>query len=63
MQKLIIYKDKVRKIRSDMLYIHKRSQELKQKAIEMQMYKVEEKAQRVQRIHYEQTLIAGSKNK
>lgn len=63
MQKLIIYKDKVRKIRSDMRYIHTRTNELKQKAIEMQIYKVEEKAQRVQRIHYEQTLIAGSQKK
>lgn len=43
-----------------MLYISKRTQEIKNKAIKIQEYKVEQKAKKVQQIHYEQTLIAAS---
>lgn len=53
-----IYKEKLRKIRSDMLYIHKRTGELKKKAIAIQEMKTEQSKERYERIHYEQNLIA-----
>lgn len=53
-----IYKEKLRKIRSDMLYIHKRTGELKKKAIAIQETKTEQRKERSEMIHYEENLIA-----
>lgn len=61
MKKMNFYRLKLKKIRSDMLYIHQRVTELKKRALEMQEIKVNEKAEKVKRYDYEAGLIAKSK--
>lgn len=61
MKKMAIYRVKIKRLNSSLLYIHKRVQQLKKKAIEMQEFKVNQKADRVRRYDYEMGLIARSK--
>jgi len=57
MRKMKLYLNKVRGLRSDMLYICQRVTELKKRAIEIQAFKVEEKAAKEQKLHNEAALI------
>lgn len=61
MKKLNLYRMKLMRIKSDMLYIRSASQTVVQKAIQIQDIKVNEKAERVKRHDYEVGLIAKSK--
>lgn len=61
MKKMGIYRVKIKRLNSSLLYIHKRVQQLKKKAIEMQEFKVNQKADRVRRYDYEMGLIARTK--
>jgi len=61
MKKMNFYRLKLKKIRSEMLYIHQRVTELKRRALEMQEIKVNEMAEKVKRYDYEASLIAKSK--
>ncbi|KAG5667106.1 hypothetical protein PVAND_015105 [Polypedilum vanderplanki] len=58
MKKLNLYRMKLKKIRSDMLYIRSTSKNLLQKAINIQDIKVNQKADRVKNYDYEISLIA-----
>lgn len=58
MKKLNLYRMKLKKIKSDMLYIRSTSQSLLQKAIEIQDVKVNQKADRIKKFDYEIGLIA-----
>ncbi|CAO1370527.1 unnamed protein product [Diamesa serratosioi] len=61
MKKMAIYRVKIKRLNSSLLYIHKRVQQLKKKAIEMQEFKVNQKADRVRRYDWEMSLIARAK--
>lgn len=61
MKKLNLYRMKLKKIKSEMLYIKSTSQSLLQKAIEIQDIKVNEKAERVRRMDYEISLVGRPK--
>lgn len=61
MKKLNLYRLKLKKIKSEMLYIRSTSQSLLQKSIAMQNIKVNEKAERVKRMDYEINLVGRSK--
>jgi len=52
---------KLKKIKSDMMYIRSSTQSLLQKAIDIQNIKVNQKAEQVRRFDYEIGLIAKSK--
>ena len=52
---------KLKKIKSDMLYIRSSTQSLLQKSIDLQNIKVNQKAEQVRRFDYEIGLIAKSK--
>lgn len=57
MQQINCYRLKVKNLRSEMLYIHQRVTELKRKSLQIQTMKVDEKAEKVKRLHYETELI------
>lgn len=61
MKKMKLYWMKLKKIKSEMLYIRSTSQSLLQKSITMQDAKVNEKAERVRRIDYEVSLVGRPK--
>lgn len=61
MKKMSIYRVKIKRLNSSLLYIHKRVQQLKKKAIEMQEFKVNQKADRVRKYDWEMSLIARAK--
>ena len=52
---------KLKKIKSDMLYIRSTSQTLLKKTIDMQEFKVNEKAERIKRCDYEIGLVGKTK--
>jgi hypothetical protein len=62
MKKLNLYRLKLKKIKSEMLYIRSTSQSLLQKAIDMQDVKVNEKAERIRKIDYEVSLVGRPKS-
>lgn len=55
-----LYRLKINQLRSEMLYIHQRVKKLKEKSLEIQNYKAEERIDRIKRYDYEQGLIAKS---
>lgn len=61
MKKMNLYRQKLKQIRSDMLYIAKLTEKLRQKAMNIQSCKVLQKAMKVQNYDYEKSLIAKSK--
>ena len=61
MKKMNLYRKKLKKIRSDMLYIAQATGKLKQKAMDIQSCKVLQKAMKVQNYDYEKSLIAKTK--
>ncbi|KAL7012136.1 hypothetical protein ACKWTF_014651 [Chironomus riparius] len=60
MKKMNLYRMKLKKIKSDMLYIRSSTQSLLQKSIDLQNIKVNQKAEQVRRFDYEIGLIAKS---
>ncbi|CAG9810655.1 unnamed protein product [Chironomus riparius] len=60
MKKMNLYRMKLKKIKSDMLYIKSSTQSLLQKSIDLQNIKVNQKAEQVRRFDYEIGLIAKS---
>lgn len=58
MQKMNVYRMKMKQIRSDMMYIAQRLGKLKEKSFLIQDYKVNQKALKVSQCHFEQNLIA-----
>lgn len=63
MKKMNLYRMKLKKIRSDMLYIRSTSKNILKKAIDLQNVKVDQKAEKIKRFDYEISLIAKSKNR
>lgn len=62
MRKLKLYFMKLKRIKSDMLYIKSTTHQLLQKSIEMQEIKVNEKAEKIKKIDYEMSLVGRPKN-
>lgn len=58
-----LYRLKLNKLKSEMLYIASRVGSLKKRALEIQIEKVSNMTERLSLIHYEQNLISTSSSK
>lgn len=56
-----VYREKAVRIKNQMHQIHQRTKSLRAKALDIQELKVNQCASKLQQLHYEESLVAGSK--